>query len=99
MTDEFDPDNPYDEPFEIDVTDSFDLHAFNPKEVKAATEAYLEEAHRKGFPLVRIIHGKGIGVQRETVRKVLAASLFVESFKDAPEFSGSWGATIVTMRR
>lgn len=99
MGDTFDHDNPFGESFEIEVTDSLDLHAFSPKDVKAATETYLEEAHRKGFPMVRIIHGKGIGVQRETVRKVLSESVFVESFKDAPEFSGSWGATVVTMKR
>lgn len=99
MGDEFDPYNPFDEPFEIEVTDSLDLHAFSPKDVKAVTEAYLQEAHRKGFAMVRIVHGKGIGVQREIVRKVLAECVLVESFKDAPEFSGSWGATVVTMKR
>ena len=88
----------FDEPFEIEITDSLDLHAFSPKDVKAVTLAYLEEAVKKGFRIVRIIHGKGIGVQREIVRKVLAESELVESFKDAPEFSGSWGATVVKLR-
>jgi dsDNA-specific endonuclease/ATPase MutS2 len=46
---------------------------------------------------VRIIHGKGVGVQREIVRKVLSETDFVKSFKNAPEFSGSWGATIVEL--
>ncbi|MEP6945288.1 MAG: Smr/MutS family protein [Acidobacteriota bacterium] len=86
------------EPFEIDVTDSIDLHAFAPSDTRAVTEAYLDEAVRKGFSVVRIIHGKGIGVQREMVRTVLAKSKLVESFKDAPEFSGSWGSTIVKLR-
>ena len=88
----------FDEPFEIEITDSLDLHAFSPKDVKAVTLAYLEEAVKKGFRIVRIIHGKGIGVQREIVRKVLAESELVESFKDAPEFSGSWGATVAKLR-
>ena len=84
-----------DEPFEIEITDSLDLHSFHPKEIRAVVEAYLPEAHKKGFSLVRIIHGKGVGVQREIVRKVLSETDFVKSFKNAPEFSGSWGATIV----
>ncbi len=91
-----DLENPFPEPVELEITDSIDLHAFAPRDVKAVTEAYLEEAYRKGFRLVRIIHGKGIGVQRETVRKVLEKTPFVKSFKTADELSGSWGATIVT---
>ncbi len=87
-----------DEPFEIDVTDSLDLHAFAPSDTKKVTIAYLGEAVKKGFTIVRIIHGKGVGVKRETVRKVLSESKLVESFKDAPEFSGSWGATVVKLR-
>ena len=95
-TEEFDAENPFPEPVELEITDSIDLHAFAPRDVKAVTEAYLEEAHRKGFRLVRIIHGKGLGVQRETVRKVLEQTPFVKSFKTADPLAGSWGATIVT---
>lgn len=87
--------NPFPEPVELEITDSIDLHAFSPKDVKAVTQAYLEEAHKKGFKLVRIIHGKGIGVQREIVRKVLSETDFVISFKSGDEFSGGWGATVV----
>lgn len=83
------------EPINIEITDSLDLHSFSPKEIRAVVEAYLPEAHEKGFKLVRIIHGKGVGVQREIVRKVLEETVFVKKFKTAPEFSGSWGATIV----
>jgi dsDNA-specific endonuclease/ATPase MutS2 len=86
---------PFDEPFEIEITDSLDLHSFSPKDIRAVTEAYLAEAHAKGFRLVRIIHGKGVGVQREIVRKVLTETDFVRKFKNGNEFSGSWGATIV----
>jgi DNA-nicking Smr family endonuclease len=86
------------EPFEIEITDSLDLHAFHPRDVKAVVAEYLKEAHKKGFRVVRIIHGKGVGIQRETVRKVLAESQFVDSFKSAPEFSGSWGATIAKLK-
>jgi len=89
---------PFDEPFEIEITDSIDLHAFSPKDTKKVVEAYLAEAHVKGFRVVRIIHGKGIGVQREMVRSVLAETGFVESFKNGAEFSGSWGATVVKLK-
>ena len=82
------------EPFQIEITDSIDLHSFRPKDVRAVVEAYLFEAYQKGFPIVRIVHGKGVGVQREIVRKVLSETDFVKSFKNAPEFSGSSGATI-----
>lgn len=92
---ELDLENPFGDFVELEITDSLDLHAFAPRDVKAVTIAYLEEAHKKGFRLVRIIHGKGIGVQRETVRKVLEQTPFVKSFKTADELSGSWGATIV----
>lgn len=90
--------NPFPEPVELEITDSLDLHAFSPKDVKAVTEAYLAEARKKGFRLVRIIHGKGIGVQREIVRKVLSETDFVQSFKSGDEFSGGWGATIVEFK-
>ena len=87
--------SPFPEPFEVEITDTLDLHAFSPKDVKSVVEEYLLEARKKGFRSVRIIHGKGIGVQREIVRKILSDSDFVKSFKNAPEFSGSWGSTIV----
>ncbi len=91
-----DNENPFgSQPVDIEITDSLDLHSFSPKDIRAVVEAYLPEAHAKGFKLVRIIHGKGVGVQREIVRKVLEETVFVKKFKTAPEFSGSWGATIV----
>ncbi len=89
---------PFGEPVEIEITDSIDLHAFSPKDTRAVTVAYLDEARKKNFAIVRIIHGKGVGVQREIVRTVLAETGFVLSFKDAPEFSGSWGATVAKLR-
>ena len=90
--------NPFPEPVELEITDTIDLHAFAPRDIKSVVETYLTEARKKGFPIVRIIHGKGIGVQQETVRKVLEKTDFVASFKSAPEFSGSWGATIVKFK-
>jgi dsDNA-specific endonuclease/ATPase MutS2 len=87
-----------DEPIRIPITDVFDLHAVAPKEVAAAVEAYLEEANRLGLKALRIIHGRGIGVQRRMVRGVLARTPFVASFGDAPPEAGGWGATRVTLR-
>ncbi|HLM62093.1 MAG TPA: Smr/MutS family protein [Pyrinomonadaceae bacterium] len=98
MNEELDLQNPFPEPFEMEITDTLDLHAFAPRDVKSVTETYLSEAHQKGFKIVRIIHGKGIGVQRETVRKVLAETEFVKSFKNAPEFSSGRGATIAEFK-
>jgi dsDNA-specific endonuclease/ATPase MutS2 len=89
--------DPFPEPVEIEITDSIDLHSFHPRDIRAVTEEYLAEAHKMGFSIVRIIHGKGVGVQREIVRKVLSEMDFVKAFKSAPEFSGSWGATIVEL--
>lgn len=87
-----------DDPVRIPITDVFDLHSVPPRDVKAVVEAYLEEAHKLGFRALRIVHGRGIGVQREIVRGVLANTDFVQSFRDAPAEAGGWGATIVDLR-
>ncbi len=84
-------------PFRIPVTDVFDLHTVPPRDVKAVVEEYLAEAHRLGFKALRIIHGRGIGVQREMVRAILARTPFVRNFRDAPLESGGRGATVVTL--
>jgi len=83
---------------EIEITDVFDLHSVPPRDVAGIVEAYLEAAHEKGFRYLRIIHGKGIGVQRETVRKICARTTFVEKIETAPLEAGGWGATLVTLR-
>lgn len=85
------------EPFAVPITDVLDLHTFSPRDAKAAVEAYLEEVHRLGFRAIRIVHGRGIGVQREMVRKILARTPFVISFSDSPAEAGGWGATIATL--
>jgi dsDNA-specific endonuclease/ATPase MutS2 len=87
-----------DEPIRIPITDVFDLHTIPPRDVKEAVEAYLEEAHALGLTALRIIHGRGIGVQREVVRAVLAGTPYVIDYRDAPAEAGGWGATIVTLR-
>jgi dsDNA-specific endonuclease/ATPase MutS2 len=86
------------EPIRIPITDVFDLHSVPPRDVKAVVEEYLLEARRLGIKALRIIHGRGIGVQREIVRAVLARTDFVADYRDAPAEAGGWGATLVTLR-
>ena len=81
----------------VPITDVFDLHPFAPRDIAAATEAYLEAAHDKGLSCVRIIHGRGIGVSRERVRDILARTPFVLSFQDAPLEAGGRGATVADL--
>ena len=89
---------PEDEPVRIPITDVFDLHSVPPRDVAAVVEEYLLEAHRLGLKALRIIHGRGIGVQREMVRSILARTDFVLAYGDAPGEAGGWGATLVTLR-
>lgn len=84
---------------EIPIEDSIDLHAFRPAETRDLVSDYLEEAVRRGFPQIRIIHGRGIGVQREIVRSVLSSSPLVLSFRDAEPEGGGWGATVAILRQ
>ena len=86
------------EPIRIPITDVFDLHSVPARDVKGVVEEYLEEARRLGFKALRIIHGRGIGVQREMVRSILERTDFVVEYHDAPAEAGGWGATVVTLR-
>ena len=81
----------------IPIEDALDLHAFRPEETASAVEAYVEEAAARGFPEVRLVHGRGRGVQRRIVRAVLLRSPFVVSFEDAPPERGGWGATVARL--
>jgi len=80
--------------FELEIEDALDLHTFAPRDVLAAVEGYLEAAYEKGFSEVRLIHGKGIGFQRDRVQKYLSTHPLVAEFWDAPAGRGHWGATI-----
>jgi len=91
-------DQDFNEPIQIPITDVLDLHSVPAKDMQGVVEEYLIEAHRLGYKVLRIIHGRGIGVQREMVRAVLKRTSFVESFGDAPAEAGGWGATLVTLR-
>ena len=83
----------------IPIEDWIDLHTFSPREIPSLLEEYLLECQKKGFREVRIIHGKGKGVQMNIVQSFLRKSPLVESFRLAPPEAGSWGATIVLMKR
>jgi DNA-nicking Smr family endonuclease len=87
-----------DDPIHVPIEDALDLHSFGPRDVASVVEEYLREAHARGFREVRIIHGRGIGVQRSIVRAVLSRHLLVASFADAPPERGGWGATLVRLR-
>jgi dsDNA-specific endonuclease/ATPase MutS2 len=85
-------------PVELPITDVLDLHSFRPPEVADVVREYLDAAYALGLRALRIVHGKGIGVQRETVRTLLARDGRVEAFGDAPPEAGGWGATWVRLR-
>jgi dsDNA-specific endonuclease/ATPase MutS2 len=89
--------DPFPAPVEWEITDTLDLHSIPPRQVKAVVEEYLFQAHERGFAVVRLIHGKGIGVQRATVREILSRTPFVREYHDAPDASG-WGATIAHLQ-
>jgi len=87
-----------DMPVEIPIEDSIDLHPFPPRDVPNVVDAYLEVAVEKGFTEVRLIHGRGIGVQRDRVQKLLARHPLISGFHDAPADRGGWGATIAYLK-
>ena len=82
----------------IPIEDEIDLHTFSPKEIPSLLEEYLLECQKKGFKEVRIIHGKGKGVQRNIVHSFLKKCPLIESFKLAPPEAGAWGATIAYLK-
>ncbi|HKZ78400.1 MAG TPA: Smr/MutS family protein [Pyrinomonadaceae bacterium] len=95
---EVDPDNPFPEPLHVPLTDVLDLHTIPPRDVKRVVEGYLQQAHEAGYHSLRLIHGKGVGVQRDTARTILRRTEFVEGWTDAPPQAGGLGATIVHLR-
>jgi dsDNA-specific endonuclease/ATPase MutS2 len=82
---------------EIPITDTLDLHPFRPAEVRDVAREYLLEAHARGLTQVRLIHGRGMGVQREGIRTLLASLEFVTDFHDADPSGGGWGSTVVLL--
>jgi DNA-nicking Smr family endonuclease len=93
-----DADSPFDPPIVLPIDDQLDLHPFQPKDIPSVVEEYLDQCKEAGFQEVRLIHGKGKGVQRNIIRALLEKHGNVESFHDAPLEAGSWGATIVILK-
>jgi dsDNA-specific endonuclease/ATPase MutS2 len=87
----------FDEPVVLPIGDVLDLHSFKPQDIPSVVEEYLEECRRSGILQVRLIHGKGAGVQRAIIRSLLDKNPSVISFEDAPAEAGGWGATIVRL--
>jgi DNA-nicking Smr family endonuclease len=85
-------------PVEIPISDTLDLHPFQPSEVRDVARDYLHEAKERRFRQVRLIHGRGIGVQRERIRALLSELDFVQTFHDADGSGGGWGATVVLFK-
>ncbi|HEX8173418.1 MAG TPA: Smr/MutS family protein [Thermoanaerobaculia bacterium] len=92
-----DPEEPLDAPIEIPIEETLDLHPFRPAEVQDVAREYLIAAHEQGFEQVRLIHGRGIGVQRERIRSLLRSLEFVVDFHDADPSGGGWGSTVVLL--
>jgi len=86
-----------DEPFQVPITDELDLHAFAPRDIPSLVEEYVRACRERGLPRVRLVHGRGRGVQRAVVQRVLRSLPGVASFHDAPPPSGGWGATIAEL--
>jgi DNA-nicking Smr family endonuclease len=86
------------EPGVVPIEDWIDLHGFQPREIPSVVESYLEAAVEKGHREVRLVHGRGKGVQRQRVREILAAHPLVEHFADAPGHRGGWGAQLVVLK-
>ena len=84
-------------PVKIPIEDVLDLHTFRPRDIPALLEDYLAECRRAGIYSLRIIHGKGTGLQKKRVRQLLAENPAVASFQDAPPEAGGWGATLVQL--
>ncbi len=81
---------------EIPIEQEIDLHSFRPADIPSVVDEYLRAAHERGFREVRLIHGRGIGVQRAVVQRLLRSHPLVESFHDAVETH--LGATVVRLR-
>jgi dsDNA-specific endonuclease/ATPase MutS2 len=95
MTDE---EEPSPEPLPLEIGDVLDLHSFPPREAADLVRHWLDEVAARGLRELRIIHGRGAGVQREMVHSILRRDPRVLSFGDAPGGAGGWGATCVTLR-
>lgn len=86
------------EPVVVPIDGTLDLHTFNPKELPSLLTEYISACREEGIYHLRIIHGKGKGIQRARVQSLLSKNLLVGSYGDAPAGSGGWGATVVELK-
>ena len=86
-----------DEPVELPVTSELDLHAFAPRDIPSVVVEYVRACRERGILRLRLVHGRGKGVQRAVVHRLLARLPGIASFADAPPESGGWGAVIVEL--
>lgn len=82
----------------VPIEEAIDLHSFRPRDVLGVVDAYLDAALERGFREVRLIHGRGKGVQRANIQRSLAKDPRVERYADAPQYRGGWGATLVSLQ-
>jgi dsDNA-specific endonuclease/ATPase MutS2 len=87
-----------DEPLELPIDGTLDLHTFSPKDVESLVPDYIEECLRRGILHIRIIHGKGTGTLREIVHAVLVRHPAVMAYRHEGGSGGSWGATVADLR-
>ncbi|HEY1235901.1 MAG TPA: Smr/MutS family protein [Candidatus Binatia bacterium] len=90
--------SPFENPVTFPASDTIDLHPFVPGEIPSVVEEYLQQCFDAGIYEVRIVHGRGMGVQRRIVQSLLAKHPLVASFKDAPPEAGGWGATVALLK-
>ncbi len=87
------------EPVNLPIDGTLDLHTFSPKDIKQLIPDYLTECYKRGIYEVRIIHGKGKGNLRRSVHALLERNSMVTGYRLAELFNGSWGATVVSLKR
>jgi DNA-nicking Smr family endonuclease len=87
-----------DDAVEIPIGEELDLHSFAPQDVPSVVEEYLHACRRNGILEVRLVHGRGKGVQRAVVARLLSQLPCVAEFREAPPQSGGWGATFVKLK-
>ena len=85
-------------PIKIPIQDVLDLHTFRPQDISDLLENYFDECIKAGIVSVRVIHGKGKGIQKKQVQRILQKDSRVKNFKDAPPEAGGWGATLVELK-
>ena len=86
------------EPIVLEITDVLDLHHFHPSELLDVVDAYLDAARERGIREVRLIHGRGKGVQRARVQRFLSVDERVDHYEEAPPGRGGWGATLALLK-